>query len=90
MKRYASHYLCFQEKTLSQEVRDIIRRDEKQLQALPPSVLSTYPEGTKGFVSCVIELTPAHELVHLFPFEEEIESTEWHPGTLWLSELLRN
>lgn len=88
MKRYASHYICFQEKELPQDALAVIHRDQKELCSAPTSVLSAYPENTKGFTCCCAEFTDEHKLVRIFPFTEEIESTEWYPGTLQLSELL--
>ncbi len=88
MKRYASHYLCYQEEELSEEVQLIIHRDSKELQSIPASILSTHPAGTKGFYFCCVEVTAEGNLSRLFPFTEEIESTEWHPGTLHLKDLL--
>ncbi len=87
--RYASHYICFQEKELSAEILAVIRRDERHLISAPLSVLRSFPEGTRGFASCGVEFNAENKLIRLFPFTQELASTIWKPGTLNLSDLLK-
>ena len=89
MKRYASHYLCYQEETLPSEILAIIRRDEYRLKIIPATILSSFPKGIKGFCYCCAELNADGVLQRLFPFTEELEATEWYPGILYLNDLIQ-
>ena len=57
---------------------------------LQPSYWGTpVPSTLGGFRKCTVEISDTGQLLRIFPFAREIESTEWHPGLLWLDKICR-
>ncbi len=51
------------------------------------SPINLDPSTLGGFRKCVVEISETGQLLRIFPFTHEIESTEWHPGLLWLDKI---
>lgn len=85
LQRHAAHYVCFDETQLPEYAKSILRRDRPRLVPVSASFLASHPEYTEGFTHCVLEVSETGQLLRLFPFTQEIESTEWHPGIVNLA-----
>ncbi|MFA6873766.1 MAG: hypothetical protein WCQ86_07290 [Bacteroidaceae bacterium] len=78
MKRFAAHFISFDRSSLPLSVCEIIERDISLL-GLPLK----YSATSESYRFVVVEIEEGR-LLRLMPFTEEIESTEWHNGTLQL------